>query len=75
MREADLTGIKAAGAVLRGLDLSGAWTGKADFRGADLRGSDLSSFDLDSTDLRSAIITVDQTVVVATRMGLDVRAE
>ena len=35
----------ARGVVLRGVDLSGAWTGKGDFTGADLRGSDLSSFE------------------------------
>ena len=60
---------------MRDVDLSGAWTGKADFTGCDLRGSDLSSFELDTTELRKAIVTADQAVVLATKLGLDVRAE
>ncbi|MCD9088132.1 pentapeptide repeat-containing protein [Stenotrophomonas sp. SY1] len=74
LREADLTGARCQGSSLRDVDLSGAWLHSADFSGADLRGSDLSAIEPENVKLKNAIITVDQTVVIAQALGLDVRA-
>lgn len=73
MREADLAGARFEGAKLRDSDLSGAWLHSADFTGCDLRGSDLSALDPSTVQLRGALINMDQAVVIATAMGLDVR--
>jgi uncharacterized protein YjbI with pentapeptide repeats len=75
MREADLTGARLEGAVLRGVDLSGAWLAKADLSRCDLRGSDLSSLDPLTVQLKGALIDHHQATVIATNLGLDVRAE
>ncbi|MFI6514408.1 pentapeptide repeat-containing protein [Spirillospora sp. NPDC050679] len=74
LREADLTGARCAGAVLREVDLSGALTHQADFSGCDLRGSEISSVDPHTANLRGAVIDPYQAVVLATSLGLDVRA-
>ena len=75
MREADLTGARSTGAVLRHLDLSGAAIAKANFDKCDLRGSDISSIDPWSASLNATIITWEQAAVLAMAMGLDVRAD
>ena len=69
MREADLTGARCAGSPLRDVDLSGALLRGADLSGCDLRGSDLGSLEPESVRLRGAIITIDQTIVIAERWG------
>jgi fluoroquinolone resistance protein len=75
MREADLTGVRAAGATLRHLDLSAASLDDADLSGADLRGSDLSAVDPRSVELAGAQVDVTQAVVLVTALGLDVRPD
>jgi uncharacterized protein YjbI with pentapeptide repeats len=75
LREADLTGARCQGATLRGLDLSGAWLHGADFTGCDLRGSDLSALEPAHAMLKNAIITIDQTIVIAEALGLEVRLD
>ena len=62
--------MRAAGATLRGLDLSAAWLHEADLSGADLRGSDLSAVDPRNVDLTGAQIDVTQAVVLVTTLGL-----
>jgi fluoroquinolone resistance protein len=73
MREADLTGARCGGAQLRELDLSGASLHGADLTKADLRGSDISSLDPAAVKLRGMIVDPDQTMVIATALGLDVQ--
>ena len=75
MREADLTGARFQGATLRDVDLSGAWLHGADLSRCDLRGSDLSGLQPESVEMRGAVITIDQTIVIAEALGLDVRVE
>ena len=75
MREADLGRANLAGATLRDCDLSGAFWEGADLSGADLRGSDLSSIDPLTVTLRGALVGIDQAVVVAEALGLDVRPD
>ncbi len=74
MREADLTGARCGGAQLRELDLSGASLHGADLTKADLRGSDISSLDPAAVKLRGMIVDPDQTMIIATALGLDVQA-
>jgi uncharacterized protein YjbI with pentapeptide repeats len=73
MREADLTGARFEGATLRRVDLSGAWLHQAQMTRCDLRGSDISAVDPMNVDLNRAIIDVDQAVVIAASLGIDVR--
>lgn len=73
LREVDLTGALCQGSSLRDVDLSGAWLHSADFSGCDLRGSDLSAIEPENVRLKDAIITIDQTIVIAEALGLDVR--
>jgi len=73
MREADLTGASCKGGSLRDVDLSGAWLHGADFTTCDLRGSDLTAFDPENLRLKDAIITIDQSIIIAEALGLDVR--
>ena len=73
MREADLTGAKCQEARFRDTDLSGAWVFGASFEKSDLRGSDLSAFDPTEVRMREAVITMDQAVVIAAGLWLDVR--
>jgi uncharacterized protein YjbI with pentapeptide repeats len=61
--------------VLRSLDLSGAMLARANLDRCDLRGSDLSSVDPWSTSLRGAIVDPVGAMVVATAIGLEVRAD
>lgn len=75
LREADLTGARCQGASFRDVDLSGALLHGVDFSRCDLRGSDLSAIEPGKVELRGAIITIDQTVIIAQALGLDVRAE
>lgn len=75
LREADLTGARCEGGSIREVDLSGAWLHSADFSGCDLRGSDLSAMEPEHVRLKGAIITIDQTIVIAEALGLDVRVE
>jgi fluoroquinolone resistance protein len=75
MREVDLTGAHCAGAKLRGVDLSGASLHGADLERADVRGSDISSLDPAAVKLHGMIVDPDQTMVIATALGLDVRSE
>ncbi len=75
MREAELVGADLHGATLRDVDLSGAWLDRANLAGCDLRGSDLSAVDPLRVELRGAIISIDQTIVMAQGLGLDVRLE
>ncbi|HEV7208099.1 MAG TPA: pentapeptide repeat-containing protein [Mycobacteriales bacterium] len=74
MREADLTRARVQGGSLRDVDLSGAWLHGADLSGCDLRGSDLSAIDPRNTEIKGAIINLEQTVVLARALGLDVRS-
>ena len=73
LREADLTGASCKGGSLRDVDLSGAWLHGVDFSSCDLRGSDLSAIDPENLILKNAIITIDQTIIIAEALGLDVR--
>lgn len=73
MREADLTGARCKGSSIRDVDLSGAWLHGADLSLCDLRGSDISSLDPTDVKLRGAIITIDQAMVIASALGLDVQ--
>lgn len=73
LREADLTGARCEGSSIRDADLSGAWLHSADFSRCDLRGSDLSAIEIETVRLKEAIITIDQTIVIAEALGLDVR--
>ena len=75
MREADLTGARCEGAALRDLDLSGALLHGADLSRCDLRGSDLGSLDPESVRLRGAVVTMEQAIAIAERLGLDVRPD
>jgi uncharacterized protein YjbI with pentapeptide repeats len=75
MREADLTGARCQGSSLRDVDLSGASLHGADLSRCDLRGSDLSALEPGNVELRGAIITIDQTIVIAESLGLEVRLE
>ena len=67
--------MRAAGATLRGLDLSAAELHEADLSGADLRGSDLSAVDPRDVELTGAQIDVTQAVVLVTALGLRVRPD
>jgi uncharacterized protein YjbI with pentapeptide repeats len=73
LREADLTGARCQGGSIRDADLSGAWLHGADFSGCDLRGSDLGALEPATARLKGAIITIDQTIVVAEALGFDIR--
>lgn len=75
LREADLTGAQCQRSSIRDVDLSGAWLHSADFSGCDLRGTDLSAIEPEHVRLKGAIITIDQTIVVAEALGLDVRLD
>lgn len=75
LREADLTGAQCQGNSIRDVDLSGAWLHSADFSRCDLRGSDLSAIEPGNVRLDGAIITIQQTIVIAEALGLDVRTE
>lgn len=75
LREADLTGVRLEGAELRDCDLSGAWLTRANLTDCDLRGSDLSALDPLDVELRGAVVTLEQALVIAARLGLDVRGE
>jgi uncharacterized protein YjbI with pentapeptide repeats len=75
MREADLTFAKLEGASMRDVDLVGASLHHADLSKCDLRGSDLSTVDPTTVRMHGAIITIDQTIIVAEALGLDVRME
>ncbi len=74
MREADLTGARLQGACVRDVDLSGASLDAADLSGCDLRGTDLSAVEPLRTNLTGAIIYLEQTLAIATALGLDVRS-
>lgn len=73
MQEADLTGARCEGSSLRGVNLSGAWLHGANFTDCDLRGSDLSSLEPENAKIRGAIVTLDEAIVIATALGLDIR--
>lgn len=73
LREADLTGARCQTGCIRDADLSGAWLHSADFSGCDLRGSDLSALEPENVRLKDAIITIDQTIIIAEALGFDVR--
>lgn len=73
MREVDLAGARCQGAVFRDCDLTSAWLSGAVMTTCDLRGSELAGIDLAHVELRGAIISLDQAVVYAEAMGLDVR--
>jgi uncharacterized protein YjbI with pentapeptide repeats len=72
MREADLGGADLTEATLSNVDLSGAQLAKAVLVKADLRGSDLSSLNPTQTQVRAARITVEQAVMIAQALGLNV---
>ncbi|MFC6447528.1 pentapeptide repeat-containing protein [Shinella zoogloeoides] len=73
LRETDLTGAICEGGSIRDADLSGAWLHGADFSRCDLRGSDLTAIEPENVKLKEAIITIDQTIVIAEALGFDVR--
>ncbi|NNP75994.1 hypothetical protein A7P54_06090 [Acinetobacter sp. Ac_3412] len=75
LREADLTGARCHGSSIRESDLSGAWLHRADFTECDLRGSDLSALDPKETQIKDAIISLDQTLMIAENLGFDVRID
>lgn len=74
MREADLTGARCDGSSMTKVDFSGAWLHRANFSRCDLRGSDISSIEPGNVDLKGAIVTIEQTVMIAEALGLIVRA-
>ena len=74
MCEVDLTGARCEGPRFRRVDLSGSWLDRANLARADLRGSDLSALDPTTVELRGAIVDLEQAIVIATALGLDVRA-
>ena len=73
MREADLTGARCEASTFRDVDLAGALLHKANFTGCDLRGSDVSAIDPETTGIRGAIVTIEQAIVIAEALGLDIR--
>ena len=73
MREADLTGARCEESTFHDVDLAGALLHKANFAGCDLRGSDVSAFDPETTGIRGALVTIEQAVVIAEALGLDIR--
>lgn len=75
MREVDLTGARCRESSFRDVDLAGALLHRADFSLCDLRGSDLSSLDPEETEIRGAIVSLDQAIVIAEALGLDIRAD
>jgi len=75
LTEADLDRVRAVGAVLRDLDLTGASMAGIDLRDADLRGSALWSLDPADAQVGGAVVTPEQALVIAARLGLDVRTE
>jgi fluoroquinolone resistance protein len=75
MQEADLTGVRCQGSSLRDVDLSGAWLHSAQLSRCDLRGSNLVSLDPETAEIKGAIVTLDQAIVIAAALGLDIRAE
>lgn len=75
LREADLTGARCHGGTLRDGDLSGAALRGADLSGCDLRGSDLGGIDPLTVDLRRTLVTIDQAVLIAEALGVDVRVD
>lgn len=70
MREADLGDADCTGAVLTGLDLSGARLERVRLTRADLRDSDLTALDPMAAALDDAIITPEQAITIAQRLGL-----
>jgi uncharacterized protein YjbI with pentapeptide repeats len=58
-----------------GEDLSGAMLERVDLSRCDVRGSDLTALDPLSADVHDMIVDVDQAVLVARLLGLDVRAD
>lgn len=75
LRDADLRRAKCRGASMCDVDLAGALLDGADLSECDLRGSDLSGLEPGSVKLSGAIVTIEQALVIATALGLDVRAE
>ncbi len=73
MREVDLVCTDFTGGKLINAELTGTWFHHANLSGCDLRGSNLISVDPATTELKNAIITIDQAIVLATALGLDVR--
>ena len=57
------------------VDLSGGGLHSADLSGCDLRGSDLRAIEPANVRLQGAIITIDQTIVIAEALGFDVRLD
>jgi uncharacterized protein YjbI with pentapeptide repeats len=70
---ADLTGARCEESTFHDVDLAGALLHKASFAGCDLRGSDVSAIDPETTEIRGAIVTIEQAVVIAEALGLDIR--
>jgi fluoroquinolone resistance protein len=75
IREADLTGARLVGGVLRRADLANALLGKAELDRCDLRGSDVTSVDPFSVSLTGAVVDWQQALVIAGALGLDVRPD
>jgi uncharacterized protein YjbI with pentapeptide repeats len=75
MREVDLTAARCRESSFRDVDLAGALLHRADFSLCDLRGSDLSSLDPEETEIKGAIVSLDQAIVIAAALGLDIRAD
>lgn len=72
MREADLTGVDLTGATVTGVDLSGAQLRHAKLSRADLRGSDLTNLDPTEVERAGAIVSAEQTVVIAQALGFQI---
>lgn len=75
MREVDLTGARCDGATVTDVDLSGAWLHEVSLAGTDLRRSVFDTVDPIATRMAGAIVTVEQAVVIASALSLDVRAD
>ena len=75
MREADLSRARLEGSSIREGDLSAALLHRADLSRCDLRGTDLAGLDPLGTTMTGAVVDVQQALVLAVALGLDVRTD
>lgn len=75
MREADLSRARLQASSVREGDLSAALLHRADLSRCDLRGTDLAGLDPLGTTMTGAVVDVQQALVLAVALGLDVRTD